>query len=342
MQVRDGPELNHLARYFVHQTFTPGTVVSRMGDADRKLYLIASGSATVYVTRSAVLQADADAVDDEDGGAAAAAAAAADAADADAAANETETELAVLTPGMYFGEISLVREGTVRSASIRAGDDALTVLVLESDMWQQLDGERWFRGVNQRLRLTANHRFAAKLKTIPFLAKVPASSLDVLGGLFRLQTCSAGDVVMEEGDAAKGFFVMCDGAVRVSTSNEDGTMNDLHTITKDSRAPYFGELSLLEKVQVTATITAESDCLLLFLPPDSFTTFLGIVPGSVKGNLRKTIRKRAKRALGSMVADVIDPQHVGTGIELDHDSEEEEEEGEGGEGSSEYGYVTGE
>ena len=41
------------------------------------------------------------------------------------------------------------------------------------------------------------------------------------------------------------------------------------------------------------------------------------------GFLNEGLAQRAKRALGSMVADVIDPQHVGTGIELDHDSDEE-------------------
>ena len=89
----------------------------------------------------------------------------------------------------------------------------------------------------------------------------------------------------------------------------------------NQKSPYFGELSLLEKVQVTATITAETDCLLLFLKPEPFLTFLGIVPDSVKTNLKNTIKQRAKRALGSMVSDVLDPVHVGLGVELNLDND---------------------
>ena len=114
---------------------------------------------------------------------------------------------------------------------------------------------------------------------------------------------------------------MVEGSVSVSVSQKDDSEKKLAPIHPGCKSPYFGELSLLEKVQVTATIKAEKDCLLLFLKPESFLTFLGIVPDAVKENLKQTIRKRAKRALGSMVSDVIDPQHVGSGIELMADGE---------------------
>ena len=76
----------------------------------------------------------------------------------------------------------------VTSASIRAGQEVLTVLMLTHANWNELNQQPWFRSVNHRLRLTANHRFSQKLKTINFLQQVPDSSLNVLGGLFRLRT----------------------------------------------------------------------------------------------------------------------------------------------------------
>ena len=284
-QVQEGAQLNHLACYFTHKVFPPGTVVSEMGSSKQILYLIAEGTAIVYV---------------DNGG----------------KKKGTETKLAELKANDYFGEISLIRENTLTSASIKAGPRPLSLLLLTHEHWNELDDQPWYRACNQRLRLTANHRFSKKLKSINFLANVPDSSLDVLGGLFRLKTYQTGNVILAEGDAALGFFLMVDGKVRVSVSNNDGTIKSLHPIDPESKSPYFGELSLLEKVQVTATITAEKDCLLLYLKPESFMTFLGIVPDSVKENLKKTIRKRAKRALGSMVSDVIDPVHVGSGMEL--------------------------
>jgi signal-transduction protein with cAMP-binding, CBS, and nucleotidyltransferase domain len=282
-------ELHHLACYFTHRKYAPGELISEMGSISRVLSLIAGGTATVYV---------------DHGG--------------------KETELASLGVSDYFGEISLVRDETVTSASIKAGPEGITLLLLTHDHWNDLQDQSWFRGCNQRLRLTANHRFAAKLKTIRFLTKVPDSSLDVLGGLFRLRTYKKGTVILAEGDPALGFFIMVDGTVRVSTSNNDGSIKKLHPIDPKSKSPYFGELSLLEKVQVTATITAEKDCLLLYLKPEPFLTFLGIVPNSVKKSLKDTIKKRARRALGSQVSDILDPEHVGLGIELVLDENENE------------------
>ena len=286
-QVDDGTQLDHLACYFTHKTYPAGSIVVEQNSSDKVFYLIAKGTAVVYVSSTA--------------------------------GPGKETVLAELKESEYFGEISLVRDNTVTSASIRAGKEELSLLVLTQANWLQLDDQPWFRGCNQRLKLTANHRFSQKLKAINFLAQVPDSSLDVLGGLFRLKTYSKGAVILSEGDAALGFFVMVDGKVRVSVSNNDGSTKMLHPIEPESKSPYFGELSLLEKVQVTATITAEKDCLLLYLEPESFLTFLGIVPDSIKKNLKSTIRKRAKRALGSMVSDIIDPVHVGSGMELDYD-----------------------
>ena len=271
-------QLTHLACYFTHRRYEAGTIISEMGSTSQVLSLIARGSAIVYVNK-----------------------------------DRKETQLAQLGPSDYFGEISLVRDETVTSASIKAGPQGITLLLLTHDHWGELQDQSWWRSCNQRLRLTANHRFSTKLKTIQFLKQIPDSSLDVLGGLFRLRTYKSGTVILAEGDPALGFFIMVDGKVRVSTSNNDGSITTRHPIDPESKSPYFGELSLLEKVQVTATITAEKDCLLLYLKPEPFLTFLGIVPDSVKTNLKNTIKKRAKRALGSMVSDVLDPVHVGLG-----------------------------
>jgi CRP-like cAMP-binding protein len=284
-QVND-KQLHHLACYFTLVEYEPGQVVSEMGSKSRALSLIASGEAVVYVNK-----------------------------------NGKETLLANLGKSDYFGEISLVRDETVTSASIKAGKKKLTLLLLSYSHWNELKDQAWWRSCNHRLRLTANHRFSEKLQTIRFFTGVPDSSLDVLGSLFRLRTHKKGTVILAEGDPAVGFFIMIDGRVRVSVTHNDGSIKRLHSIDPESKSPYFGELSLLEKVQVTATITAETDCLLLFLKPEPFLTFLGIVPDSVKTNLKNTIKQRAKRALGSMVSDVLDPVHVGLGVELNLDND---------------------
>jgi len=178
-QVQEGAQLNHLACYFTHKVFPPGTVVSEMGSSKQILYLIAEGTAIVYV---------------DNGG----------------KKKGTETKLAELKANDYFGEISLVRENTLTSASIKAGPRPLSLLLLTHEHWNELDDQPWYRACNQRLRLTANHRFSKKLKSINFLANVPDSSLDVLGGLFRLKTYQTGNVILAEGDAALCIVVDLD------------------------------------------------------------------------------------------------------------------------------------
>ena len=85
--------------------------------------------------------------------------------------------------------------------------------MLTHDNWNELNNQPWFRSVNHRLRLTANHRFSQKLKTINFLQQVPDSSLNVLGGLFRLRTHKAGTTILAEGDAVRNFSLLLDDII---------------------------------------------------------------------------------------------------------------------------------
>ena len=99
-------------------------------------------------------------------------------------------------------------------------------------------------------------------------------------------------------------------------TREGGSAEQLRRIDRESMQPYFGELSLIERIPVTATVTATSDCMLLHLSPIAFRNFLNIVPDSVKTNLREAIQNRARHGLSHKVADVVDASHVGLTSDL--------------------------
>ncbi len=106
----------------------------------------------------------------------------------------------------------------------------------------------------------------AALRTVPFLAMLPAQTIEYLAARLRRVELAAGTTLFARGDQGDAFYVLAHGAVEI----------DLPDGAKLERAPAFvGEIALLQDIPRTATVRAAGDATLWALGRDEFLTAVG-------------------------------------------------------------------
>jgi cAMP-dependent protein kinase regulator len=270
-------ELDHLACYFTLKTLESNEKLFGIGDSDRTFYIIAEGQCTISVKNG-------------------------------------DQEHAIATQGApsHFGEICLVQDDSIRSANVFAAEKGATLLSLTYADWNLLKGLQWHSFAIRRLKVIARHRLSSYLKNMHFLQNVDDTALNLLGGIFHLKHVDVDEVILKEGDQPKGFYVLADGEVSVTTDSYAKVV----TISSTSDDNFFGELALIEKIPVSATVKATKDTLLLHVSPTAFQNFLQIVTPEVRHEIANTIRVRAKAMLSDTVSDLVDPKNVALGENL--------------------------
>lgn len=95
------------------------------------------------------------------------------------------------------------------------------------------------------------------LKNVPIFAKLEDKHLKQLAGIMVPRKFASGDVVVKEGDAGAGVFVISSGKVEVVKG--DDVLNTL------GPGEFFGEMSLFEGFPRSATVRAleDTECLVM-------------------------------------------------------------------------------
>jgi len=270
-------EQKQLACYFTLKVLKPKEKLFLIGDTDRTFYIIAEGECVISVKQ-----------------------------------DDKEHVIATQGTPSHFGEICLVQDESIRSANVFASDNGATLLSLTVEDWDLLKGPEWHSFASRRLKIIARHRLASYLQNMHFLKNVDDTILNLLGGIFHLKHIDIDEVILTEGEAPKGFYILADGEVRVTTDSYAKTV----TISSQSDDNFFGELALIEKIPVSATVTATKESLLLHVSPTAFQNFLQMVTPEVRHEIANTIRSRAKAMLSDTVSDLVDPKNVALGNEL--------------------------
>ena len=89
------------------------------------------------------------------------------------------------------------------------------------------------------------------LKRVPIFSGLDRKELERIATSMKERTFRAGDKVTSEGQSGVGFFVIEDGAAKVTVGGEERR--------RLGPGDYFGEVALLNESARTATITAETD-----------------------------------------------------------------------------------
>jgi MFS family permease len=122
----------------------------------------------------------------------------------------------------------------------------------------------------------------ARVITLPLFTGVPASRLEAALRRVVELPVKAGEAVVRQGETADRFYIIESGTFRVTQSPPSGGEPAvLRTLGPDE---VFGELGLLNRTPRTATVTAETDGLLLALGRDDFLALVGVA-GPLRGRL---------------------------------------------------------
>jgi CRP-like cAMP-binding protein len=183
-----------------------------------------------------------------------------------------QVERGRLHEGALFGEMSLLTQQP-RTASVQVVDEA-DILELSRESMSALTLEVPSLAV-------ALDKFARERLLKNLLATSPLfrpfnhqQQLDLIRR-FDGHEVAAGTVIIHEGDAGQGLFVVLAGEVEVSKQQATGAELALARLRAGD---VFGEMSLLTNQPTTATVTAARPSTILFLARDYFQRLVQALP----------------------------------------------------------------
>jgi CRP-like cAMP-binding protein len=100
------------------------------------------------------------------------------------------------------------------------------------------------------------------LKKVPLFSELDNRELEQIAASMRERSVAAGEVVLEQGAGAAGFFV-------IGTGQGDVTV-DGDKVSSVGPGDYFGEIALLTGSDRTATVTARTDMVCYGMTPWEF------------------------------------------------------------------------
>lgn len=134
------------------------------------------------------------------------------------------------------------------------------------------------------------------IESLDLLRFFPEAARANLVAQFEEAAYAFGEVIVEEGADADGFYVLTSGRARVVRQGEGGREVPLNTLRAGDE---FGEISLLQEGKRTATVRASSDVTVLKLRREVFQQTLDAYP-----DLREYVELRARhRALHNFLRE---------------------------------------
>src|SRR5579859_2014165 len=197
------------------------------------------------------------------------------------AENGEEVPLNLLGRGESFGEMSLLTDST-RTATVRASGRVLA-LRLDRDTFTEMT--RWHPAVRAQFERLADYRTIQDfLRLHSAFASLPVDGLAMIAASLEPVEVEAGEIVVREGDPPGPMYVIEDGRLRAFLER-DGHRDTINFLRKGDS---FGELSVLEGRNRTASVEALTPVRLLRLTPALFERLLGEYP-----EFRRRLEERA-------------------------------------------------
>ena len=179
--------------------------------------------------------------------------------------------LAELFDGSIFGEMALVSDAP-RAASVVATSE-IEVLVFSRDALHMAAADA------EPLRAALDHFSRERLlqnllATSAFFRPLDPQQRVDLARRFTAHSFAPGTEIVHEGEMGKGLFVLLQGEVDISKIDR----NDKVLLATLKPGALFGEISLVFDRPATATVTAASNTVVLFLNREYFTRLAAAVP----------------------------------------------------------------
>lgn len=126
---------------------------------------------------------------------------------------------------------------------------------------------------------------------VPLFSDLARRELQVLSANCREREYPAGEVLLHQGETGVGLFIVTEGTVHVTQQSPEGEQRDLGTF---ERGAVLGEMSLLDDLPRTATVTAQSAVKALVIPVWDFRAALRDTP-EISIKLLSVLSRRLRR-----------------------------------------------
>jgi CRP/FNR family cyclic AMP-dependent transcriptional regulator len=131
------------------------------------------------------------------------------------------------------------------------------------------------------------------LGRVDLFAGLDKKDLQLLAGACQERKYSAGSTLIKQGDTGVGLYVITGGTVRITKATDpDKAEINLGTVGPGN---VIGEMSLLDELPRSATVTAVDDVTALLLPVWEFRTTLRNQP-NIALRLLTTLSRRLRKA----------------------------------------------
>lgn len=165
----------------------------------------------------------------------------------------------ILRPGMSYGGSSVLDASELKDTVVALGDVRIRRFT-NATLTEVIGGS-----VSDVLQWNEIKKVISEV----FLFKsLDEDQIDSVVRAFKKRRYATGEVVVNQGDDAKHFFLIQSGTVKVL---KDGVL--LRTL---ARWDYFGERGLLLQERRSATVEAETACVCLMLEAKTFTDIVGM------------------------------------------------------------------
>ncbi|MBX5481201.1 MAG: cyclic nucleotide-binding domain-containing protein [Myxococcaceae bacterium] len=196
--------------------------------------------------------------------------------------------VAQMKEGDVFGEIALITDAP-RLASVTAAAKCV-VLEFTREKMQEIIARH--PGVEEVMNAFYRERLLANvLRSNPLFAALPESAREELAKAFEMRTAEAGEMLLTHGAPGEALYVLLRGECTAFHPNEDGTEKPYPPMREGD---VFGEISLLLRKDVSASVRAKTKCTLLRLSRADFDRLMAKHP-AVKSELVKTGFERLQR-----------------------------------------------
>jgi len=198
-----------------------------------------------------------------------------------------EINLGVRTRGDHFGETALIT-GHPRNASARAVEDSILISI-HGDSFTDflLDKPKLREYFDKFIKHTSIHQF---LKSFTDMAVATPQELQDLSARFKAEYYNAGDAVIRQGADPDRFYIVESGKLKVV--RWEGKTS--HTVNLLRKGDFFGEKALFEDTQRYADVVCLTDCQVLSLSREDFSTLVQKSP-KIKKIIEDRIQSYTKK-----------------------------------------------
>jgi CRP-like cAMP-binding protein len=159
-----------------------------------------------------------------------------------------------------------------RSASVQVLGEA-DLLEIDRDMVQAIDAE--VPGVGSALANLKRERLLQDVLNAPLFTPFPPEQRHELLARFKGLEVDSGTVIIRQGEAGRGLYVLAGGEMEIVREQADGVDVVLAYVGPGGM---LGEIALLRERPATATVRASRPSTLLFLPGELFRRLIEGVP----------------------------------------------------------------